>query len=134
MDRITFNPDEMKSNEFYPTMRAEFPGGRKFNWPVAPKENYYAVFRHEMPLWIPVGSDRRMFAPRIDPDNVVRCQVSEARPLQPEEMTGGKDKHGVEWVYVPVAGGSMVKPGKPLLDDANDWERLLRFPDLDSWD
>ena len=134
MDRIKFDPKEMDSDAFYPTVREGFPGGRKYNWPVAPKDNYYAVFRREKPLWIPVGGDRKMFAPRIDPDNVVRCQVFEAKPLLPEEMLGGKDKHGIEWVYVPVAGGSMVKPGKPALDDANAWEKVVQFPDLDSWD
>ena len=134
MERIPFKSEEMSSEVFYPTMRAGFPGARKYNWPVTPKKNYYAVFNRETPLWIPTGSDRRMFAPRIDPDNVVRVQVSEANPLKPEEMVGGKDKHGIEWVYIPVAGGSMVRPGKPLLEDANDWEKLVRFPDLETWD
>jgi len=41
---------------------------------------------------------------------------------------------GVEWIYVPVAGGAMVKPGSPLLEDANDWEKVIQFPDIDSWD
>ena len=41
---------------------------------------------------------------------------------------------GIEWVYVPVAGGSMVKPGNPLLKDANEWKEKLVWPDIDSWD
>ena len=134
MERIPYKAEEMHSNDFYPTARPGFPGGRKYKWPVAPGENYLAAFRREMPLWIPVGSDRRMFSPRIDPDNVVRCLISEAHPLAPEEMVGGPDKHGIEWVYVPVAGGSMVVPGKPALEDANDWEKVVQFPDLDAWD
>ncbi|NLW69558.1 MAG: methyltransferase, partial [Eubacteriaceae bacterium] len=31
-------------------------------------------------------------------------------------------------------GGSMVRPGKPTLDDVNDWEKVLKFPNIDEWD
>lgn len=41
---------------------------------------------------------------------------------------------GVEWVYIDVAGGSMVKPGKPLLEHASEWREKVVFPDIDSWD
>ena len=41
---------------------------------------------------------------------------------------------GIDWVYVPSARGSMVKPGNPALKDANDWERVIKFPDVRSWD
>lgn len=47
---------------------------------------------------------------------------------------GGHDMFGIEWEYVPVAGGSMVRPGTPLLEDANDWNQILKFPDIDAWD
>ena len=48
---------------------------------------------------------------------------------------GGLDMFGVEWVYVPVAGGSMEKPDNPhLMSDVNDWEDVIKFPDVDSWD
>ena len=134
MNRIPFDPGELNSSVFYPSTSPARPGARKFNTPVPPRENYRALLTNEMPLWIPTGSDRRNFMPRIDPDNVARVSVFEAQPLTDEEKTGGKDKFGIDWVYVPVAGGSMVKPGNPFLDDANDWEKLLKFPDLDTWD
>ena len=134
MNRIPYNPDELNSSVFYPSPISGLPGPRKYNTPIPPRENLRALLNHETPLWIPAGSDRRMMTPRIDPDNVARCFVSDVQALQPEEKTGGKDKHGIEWVYVPVAGGSMVKPGSPLLEDANDWEKLVQFPDLNAWD
>lgn len=28
----------------------------------------------------------------------------------------------------------MVRPGPPLLEDANDWNQILKFPDIDAWD
>jgi len=134
MERIPYNPEEINSAEFYPPMAPGFPPGRKFNTPVPPRDNYRVVLDRGMPLWIPSGSDRKGFAPRIDPDNIARHQVLDVQALRPEEEGGGTDKHGVEWIYVPVARGSMVKPGNPLLEDANDWEKLVKFPDLDSWD
>jgi hypothetical protein len=41
---------------------------------------------------------------------------------------------GVEWVYIDSAGGSMVKPGKPLLTDINEWKDKIVWPDINSWD
>ena len=42
---------------------------------------------------------------------------------------------GVPWVYVPVVGGSLEDPNVPhLMEDANDWEKVIKFPDIDSWD
>jgi len=28
----------------------------------------------------------------------------------------------------------MVRPGKPALEDANDWKNAIEFPDIDKWD
>ncbi|MFZ7121422.1 MAG: methyltransferase [Eubacteriaceae bacterium] len=50
------------------------------------------------------------------------------------EEFGGIDMFGIEWVYIDIAGGSMVEPGKPLLADANEWYDKLVWPDVDSWD
>jgi len=134
MKRVAFDPDELDSSEVYPSPFPGLPGAKKFRTPVAPRENYLALFRREMPLWIPSNNDLRMLSPRIDPDNLARCNVNDAQAPAPEEMTGGKDRHGIEWVYVPVARGSMVKPGHPLLTDANEWEKVVPFPDMDTWD
>ena len=41
---------------------------------------------------------------------------------------------GIEWEYIPAAGGSMVRPGKPFLEDANEWKEKVVWPDVDSWD
>ena len=44
------------------------------------------------------------------------------------------DIFGIRWRYVPAAGGSIVEPGAPLLDDVNNWRKVIRLPDVDSWD
>ena len=53
-------------------------------------------------------------------------------PPYNDEDKGGKDLFGVEWVYVPTVGGSMVQPGNPILEDVNDWPEIIKFPDIDA--
>ena len=132
MSRIPFNPAEIENPE-------ETPGffgmmSKRYKTPVTPKENYRMVYEHKIPYWLPVMGDSLMLTPRVDPDNVARCFCFEANPLAPEEMVGGPDKFGIEWVYVPMVNGSMVKPGNPTLADANDWKKIIKFPDIESWD
>ena len=134
MERVPYNPSEIVTTETYPSMFAGAPGSPKYNTPITPKENYKALLRREIPMWIPIGSDTLLMSPRIDPDNMARVFAFEAVPMAPDEMTGGLDKFGVEWVYVPVAGGSMVKPGNPILEDVNDWEKVIKFPNVAAWD
>ena len=75
------------------------------------------------------------FYPEILPDNRARGFVNEGGHWLSNEEKGGKDLFGVEWVYVPSAGGSMEKPGVPcLLEDANDWQQVIQWPDVDAWD
>ena len=132
MANVPFNPAEIEN----PVEITGFKGAkyRRFKTPITPKENYRLVYEHKMPAWIPITGDVLSLIPRIDPDNVARCFVCEANPLKPEEKVGGLDKFGVEWVYVPEVGGSMVKPGHPILDDVNNWKTIIKFPDINTWD
>lgn len=75
-----------------------------------------------------------MFCPGVLPDNVARCQVFDATASPFAQTTGGKDMFGVEWEFVAVAGGAMVRPGQPRAEDANDLESVITWPDIDSWD
>lgn len=102
------------------------------NPPISPRENYIRAAKHQNPLWIPMKSDAVNFAPRIYPDNVARAFVVEGQPY--DGPVGGPDIFGVTWKYIPVAGGSMVEPGKPFLSDISQWKEKVRFPDIDSWD
>ena len=140
LKRIPFNSDELKSTSTYPPARIGAVGAKKYNTPITPRENYNAVYtKGDMPLWIPISSDRRMWAPRLDADNVARGMVMDATPLTQEEMEklardGAKDKFGIDWVYVPITTGSIVRPGSPAMTDANDWEKIVQFPNVESWD
>ena len=103
-----------------------------FDFPVSPREGYRALMERK-PIWMIAGVEGQIFTPRIIPDNVARALVFEAKPFNPNDG-GGKDMFGIDWEYIPVAGGSMVRPGKPFLEDANEWYDKLVWPDIEKWD
>lgn len=130
MERIPYDPSEFRGEYI------EARGGKApvFHPPVTPRENTLALFRGEDPLWMPLSNDCKNFSPRLAPDNVARGFVFDGEGPYDAALYGGKDMFGVEWVYVPVAGGSMVKPGSPMLLDANDWKEVIKIPDVNAWD
>ena len=103
-----------------------------FHYPVSPKQAVKAMYARK-PIWAITGSETAVFTPLCVPDNVARAFVFEGRPFDPNNG-GGRDMFGIEWEYVPMAGGSMVRPGKPFLEDANEWYDKLVWPDPKSWD
>lgn len=130
MKRIPYSEKELVQAGEYLT-----PGGKmpRYTTPITARENYLAMLKGEKPLWMPIYYDFRTFVPKIVPDNVARGFVIETAPLDRSEM-GGRDMFGVEWEYIDIAGGSMVKPGAPLLEDASEWKEKVVFPDIESWD
>lgn len=109
------------------------PAIAEFNYPVSPRDAILAMYERT-PIWQPIGIESKIFTPRIFPDNVARGFVFENRPFDAEKEGGGKDMFGVEWVYDTLNMGSMVYPGKPMLEDFEDWRDAIVFPDVDSWD
>jgi Uroporphyrinogen-III decarboxylase len=83
------------------------------------------------PLWLLSGVEQRLFSPKCNPDNIARAFVFDGTNTPP---TGGADMFGIEWEYVPAVGGSMVRPGKPFIEDANELYEKVQWPDIDSWD
>lgn len=104
--------------------------GKEFCTPITPRENDLLVGRHQDPAWL--GQELNHVFPREIPDNVARGFVIDGRPFEGE--FGGKDMFGVEWVYVPVARGSMEKPGTRLVEDIECWEDDVVFPDAEKLD
>ncbi len=104
-----------------------------FDTPISTRENWQRNMRGEA-LWLLTGNDLMYFMPECLPDNVARGGTVEAREL-PEERKGGLDMFGINWVYVPTVGGSMEDPDEPhTFEDIEDWEKTVRFPDIDAWD
>lgn len=103
-----------------------------YDFPVTPREGYMS-FMHRNPIWQLTGVEHRFFTPRIHPDNVARALVFENRPFDMVKEGGGKDMFGIDWEFVPQVGGSMVRPGKPFMEDANEWYDKLVWPDIETW-
>jgi hypothetical protein len=107
-----------------------------FDSPFTGREAAEAVFRrspYSQPLLGVSGAT--IFSPGINPDNIARAFTFDASFIPGvSNQTGGTDMFGIEWEYVPVAGGSMVRPGVPLLEDADEWPEKVVWPDIDSWD
>lgn len=133
MGKIPFDEKELiVAYEMSNPRRPDAPKTPVFSYPCSGKEAVLALYRGE-PEWALMGGETGFFAPSVIPDDVARGFIVEAQPM-PKEKFGGKDMFGIEWEYVDAVGGSMVRPGKPFMEDANDWEKLIKFPDINEWD
>lgn len=130
MERIPFSEEELRVIGTFPRTCPQGFIINKFNTPITARENYMAFLRNETPLWMPNG-DQITFCPSINPDNIARYGVTEDEPYPEKD---GVDMFGISWVYVPEADGCMVRPGNPILLDANEWRNVIKFPDVKSWD
>ena len=104
---------------FFPGM----PGTPFRNPPVTPRENLDSLFYEKKPFWIPTSMDMMMFSSNIYNKNLSRGMGA--------DMT---DVFGIEWEWVPSAGGSIVRPGSPNMEDVNNWREFVKIPDVDAWD
>ncbi len=132
MEKIPFNESEI---EVIKEVEARGAITRFYNRPITEKQNMRLLYTEDHPMWIPAGRASNLnFAPGVIPDNVARAFVFDGSGFD-NTKGGGIDMFGIPWVYVPVAGGSMEDPayGHPL-EDANDWEKVIKFPNIDEWD
>ena len=129
---IPFDKKELEAAGKHPlrtiTLRNEV---KVFNFPTTPKEGYLGQFNGK-PIWVPYLVEQQYVMPYIIPDNVARGGVTDA--VLTNDQKGGPDMFGVEWVFIPEVGGSMVRPGAPLLEEVSQWREKVKFPDIDSWD
>ena len=116
-----FDPKELEISRTVP-----FAFGdpiKLFTTPITFKENMMRLYEGKTPMWTPFAfGESTMYMVSVDPENQARS---------PE---GGIDGYGVEWTFVPSAGGAMVKPGDPKILDINHWEDYVTIPDPDTWD
>ena len=109
-----------------------------YNRPITSRENIQRMMESRNHAWIPhtgmVYCDVNNFRPRIIPDNVATHLVFDAEDEIEYETDTMRGWFGLDWVYVPVAGGATVKPGKPFIEDMNDWQEKIVWPDLDALD
>lgn len=130
---MKYSADELKKVGEYTSEGVMAPSIDKYDSPITPRENFLRLYRHEKPEWIPMTCDCVVFNPNIIPDNIARAFVCDTDKSDLGH-NGGVDMFGIKWDYVPEVNGSMVRPGNPILEDANDWEEVIKFPNLDEWD
>ena len=99
------------------------PATPVYTYPITPRENLHMLYYERKPLWLPISGDAKY---TMDPWNF---RMGRGGP------GGLVDDLGIEWVYEPTAGGSIVHPEKPqLLDDVNNWKEKVHLPDPKTWD
>lgn len=134
MKEAPFSESEMTPVYEQPGMMPGLPGRTIWNAPVSPKENVITAIEERHCYYICNMLDAISINTRLIPDNLARASVMDGEdPIMPDP-NGEKDVFGVEWLYDAPTGGSMVRPGSPLFEDANDWPDHIQFPDVDSWD
>lgn len=132
MNNYPYNEKEIKKGQTRFLFGCELT---ELDTPIEPKKMIEDMLDGKDPVWLPSTFDYGYLFPRCVPDNPAKGNVSDYK-LPPEEL-GGKDMFGIDWEYVPEVGGSTVRPGKPLLADANEWYDKVVFPTkevIDSWD
>ena len=125
MSKEKFTPDELVVAKYLPAMFG--PPTPVLTTPITAKENLLRLYQGKTPMWTPFAfGESNMVMVDCDPENVAR------NPVDPPARIDG---WGVEWQFVPIAGGAMVKPGKPMVTDIDEWEKQVKsIPDPDTWD
>lgn len=132
MSKIPFSEEELVVKNTQYMCGAECP---EFTTPITPKENFERLLKEKNPLWQVTIFDYQYLFPKCVPDNPAKGNVSDEK--LPADQLGGLDMFGIDWEYVADIGGSTVRPGKPRLEDANQWKEKIVFPTkevIDSWD
>lgn len=143
-NRPAFDPSEFQviggapSSVACPMFPGEMPPEPLFNRPITPRENLKLAFSGQKPYWIPQTGwafcDVRNFRPRQIPDNYATHLIFDGGEFVEYDSDVKRGWFNLDWVWVPVAGGATVKPGTPLIEDMNDWEKIVEWPDLDAID
>ena len=133
LEKIPFSQDEMVPLLVQPSMFGD-PSRTVFHVPISLRDNYLSAVRNHDYLYVANALDAKNMNTRIIPDNRARGSVGDGGERFIPNPEGEPDVFGVPWLFDPEVGGSMVRPGKPLLTDIEDWEEVIIFPDPDAWD
>jgi hypothetical protein len=126
-----FDPNELTVLREVPSMFG--PPTKIYNYPASMREAVRGAYEHR-PIWQVSGfMESTMFSPSVNPDNIARAFVMDGSGVRMNQG-GGPDMFGIEWEYIPQAGGSMVRPGEPFLSEISEWREKIKWPDIESWD
>ena len=92
------------------------------------------------PYWIPSCGwffcDVNMFRPRQHPDNMGNHQCIDGGPSVDYDALGLVVKGWFDCPYEwePLSNGAMPRPGRPTIEEMDEWEDVLEMPNLDDID
>lgn len=124
-----------------PVFETNFPYGNApmvlpvFETPITPKENFIRAGRRDNPLWVPnVFTDSQDFNP---------CELATHKlgkfEAGPDFRRGSKENYTFldpwenSWTWEATAQGAMLTPGTKLLEDITDWEKVIKWQNLEEW-
>ncbi len=96
-------------------------------YPIPVRENFRRLARRQDPVWVTNSGSEIGTALLFQLTGIPEADFSSR---ERHEYT---DWFGVEWTFVPEAGGSMLKPGTQVMDDITAWEKTVRFPRLEDY-
>jgi len=97
--------------------------------PITPLENFKRAYTRTGPMWVP--NSLTDFDTHMCQSLTTTSQIG--ADFGSREERSFKDWFGVEWVFVPIAGGPMLKPGTQFMDDITRWETDVKFPVLSDY-
>jgi len=98
------------------------------DYPISIKENFWRAAKRHNPVWVPNSST-----------DIQGTMLAYTNGMPEADFTRREryyftDWFGLEWMFVPEAGGPMLKPGFQLMDDITEWETKVKFPNLNDYD
>jgi len=100
----------------------------EFDRPVSIVENFKRVAQRDKPYWVPNPlTDIQYFSPTDHISAVLAVMGC-------KEDTRFQDWFGADWTFVVSAGGPMLTPEIQIMDDVTQWEKKVKFPDINKWD
>ena len=97
----------------------------QLDFPITPLENFRRVYKRDNPLWV------TNFITDVDSFKIALPGNDMTLPAKDlSQRSEFKDFFGITYVWVPEAGGAMLKPGTQFISDILNWEKELVFPDM----
>ncbi len=118
-----------KAQVLFTTFEVTIP---KLDTPITPLENFRLAAERKGPLWAP--NSMSDFHNLMLQDIAIGPQIAADFSRRATEDYCYTDWFGVPMTWVVSAGGATNTPGTRLVEDINDWERVVKFPDLKNWD
>lgn len=96
--------------------------------PIPIKDNFRLAATCQKPFWVPNSNTDFNFAMLYMVSGMPEADWTA------KERYEFKDWFGVEWMFVPEAGGPMLKPNTQFLSDITEWKEKVVFPNPDDYD